>query len=215
MRVFSLQEGSNTYFWRDRDIATWSGLNISSLTPDLQDWLNFIGTNFPGTAVLGSTRVFYDFGQFGRKNEVWFAWTAGTDSNFSQPHVEMVILDRDNDFSLKQQVQIWNSSYAYAYPALATNSDYQVGLSLEYGGGGNYENHVVGFWGDFVLYATTSSNVGSTRFGDYVTIRQNSPDPSLFAAFGYGLDTIPPPGGGTQSDTRYVLFGRPPPTPPK
>ena len=215
IRVFSLQEGSNTYFWRDVNISSWSGSNISSLTPDSQDWLNFIGTNFPGTAILGSTRVFYDFGQFGRRNDLWFAWTAGTDSNFSQPHVEMVTLDRDNNFSVKQQVQIWNSNYAYAYPALATNSDFQVGLSLEYGGGGNYENHVVGFWGDFVLYITTSSDVGSTRFGDYVTIRQNGPDPSLFAAFGYGLDTIPPPGSGTQSDTRYVLFGRPAPPPPR
>jgi hypothetical protein len=62
-----------------------------------------------------------------------------------------------------------------------------------------------------VAYVTSGSNVGSTRFGDYVTIRQAPPttaDPgNLFTAFGYGVNSIP--GTGTVSDVRYVLFGRP------
>jgi hypothetical protein len=107
-----------------------------------------------------------------------------------------------------QQVQIWNPNYAYGYPALATNAcTHEVGLSLEYGGGGNYENHVVGFWGDYVVYITTHSNVGTTRFGDYVTIRQD-PTSSLggrfFDAFGYGLDNP-----GATTDSHYIVFGRP------
>ncbi|MGA7202477.1 MAG: hypothetical protein WBX26_11665, partial [Candidatus Cybelea sp.] len=139
--------------------------------------------------------------------QVWFAWSAGTNSNFPQPHVEMVEIN-PSSFSLTQQVQIWNPSYAYGYPSLATNACTQeVGLSLEYGGGGNYENHVVGFWGDFVVYITTNSNVGATRFGDYVTIRQD-PTASLggrfFDAFGYGLDKP-----GATTDAHYVVFGRP------
>ena len=94
-------------------------------------------------------------------------WNAATDSNFQQPHVEMVTLDRGNGFNRIQQVQIWNNSFAFGYPALATNAcTGEVGLSLEWGGGGNYQNHVVGFWGDFVVYITTASNVGTTRFGD-------------------------------------------------
>ena len=48
-------------------------------------------------AVLGSTRV---------GNELWFAWSAGTDNNFSKPHVEMVTLDRNNSFNKIRQVQI-------------------------------------------------------------------------------------------------------------
>jgi hypothetical protein len=109
-------------------------------------------------------------------------------------------------------VQIWNNNFAFAYPALATNAcTGEIGLSLEYGGNGNYENHVVGFWGDFIVYITSSSNVGTTRFGDYVTIRQD-PTPGLngafFDAFGYGLNSVPPPGTGTRTDVRYVVFGR-------
>ena len=64
----------------------------------------------------------------------------------------------------------------------------------------------------FVVYITTASNVGTTRFGDYVTIRrepQTTADPgNLFSAFGYGLSSTPS-GGGTLTDLRYVLFGRP------
>jgi hypothetical protein len=214
LRVFSLQEGSNTYFWRDRGISSWANNTpLTSLSPDNQNWINFLfnpttqnpGGGFPANAVLGGTRV---------GNQLWFAWSAGTDGNFPQPHIEMVALDRSNNFNKVQQVQIWNPNYAFAYPSLSTNRcTGEVGLSFEFGGGGNYENHVVGFWGDFVAYITTGSNVGSTRFGDYVSIRQapvTAGDPgNLFTAFGYGRNSIPPPGSGTRSDVRYVLFGRP------
>jgi hypothetical protein len=73
---------------------------------------------------------------------------------------------------------------------------------------------VVGFWVDFVAYITSASNVGTTRFGDYVTIRQepgtDANPGNLFSAFGHGLNSVPAPGTGTQTDARYVLFGRPP-----
>ncbi|HEX3127613.1 MAG TPA: hypothetical protein VH394_09795 [Thermoanaerobaculia bacterium] len=197
MRVFSWQEGSGTYFWRNVNISTWANNALSSTTPDGQNWLTGSG-GFPGNAVIGSTRV---------RNQIWFAWNAGTDRSFRQPHVEMVSLDRGNNFNRLQQVQVWNESYAFAYPSLATNiCTQEVGLSFEFGGGGNYENHVVGFWGDFVAYITTGSTVGTTRFGDYVTLRQTprtGENPgNLFSAFGYGLNPSP--------DLHYVVFGRPP-----
>lgn len=213
MRVFSLHEDSNTYSWRDVEISSWANNSpITSTTPDGQNWVNFLfnpttqnpGGGFPSNSVLGSTRVF---------NQLWFAWSAGTDDNFDRPHVEMVTLDKD-DFSVIQQVQIWNNDYAFAYPALTTNlCTQEVGFSMEYGGNGNYENHVVGFWGDFIAYITTNSDVGTTRYGDYVTIRQtpvteDNPG-NLFDAFGYGLNTVPPPGSGTQVDVHHLRFGRP------
>lgn len=211
IRVFSLEENSNTYFWRDVVISSWANNAPTSITPDGNDWLakNFNGpggNSFPRNGIIGATRA---------GDQIWFAWTAGTDSNFPQAHVEMVTLDRNNDFESIQQVQIWNDDYAFAYPALATNAcTLEVGLSLEFGGNGKYyENHVVGFWGDFMTYVTTDSNLGTNRYGDYVTIRQapaTQEDPgNLFAAFGYGLNSCIPPAIGRQTDVRYVLFGRP------
>jgi hypothetical protein len=192
LRVFSLAEGSNTYFWRDVGISSWANNTLSSTTPDGNDWLKF---GFPGSSVIGATRS---------GNQLWFGWNAGTDNNFQQDHVELVTLDRGNNFSTVQQVQIWNNSYAFAYPALATNTcTGEVGLSLGYGGNGNYENHVVGFWGDFVVYITTNSGSGVNRYGDYMTIRQDGF--SSFSALGYGISTV---NGAMQSDVRYVVFGR-------
>lgn len=196
MRIFNLPETSNSYFWRDVNVSTWTNSGFVSNSPDSQNWLGEM--NSEGTWVAGGTRT---------ANDVWFAWTAGPDKNFRQPHVDMVVVNPGNNFHVDQQVQIWNSDYAFAYPALSTNKcTGEVGLSLEYGGGGNYENHVVGFWGDFLVYITTASNTGTTRFGDYVTIRQAAPTNAnpgnLFDAFGYGIT------GGT-TDIHYVLFGRP------
>jgi hypothetical protein len=208
IRIFSLMEGSNTYFWQDVGISSWSNTGLSSTTPDGQDWMNKL-SGFPGTSVIGLTRS---------GNQVWFGWSAGTDNNFQQPHVEMVTMNIDNNnppnLSVAQQVQVWNNSYAFGYPALATNlCTGEVGMSFEYGGNGNYENHVVGFWGDFIAYITTESNAGSTRFGDYVTIRQapitDANPGNLFDAFGYGMNTNPPPATGASADPHYVQFGRP------
>ncbi|MCI0724615.1 MAG: hypothetical protein L0338_37470 [Acidobacteria bacterium] len=131
--------------------------------------------------------------------------------SFPQPHIEIVTLDRANNFNKIQQVQVWNPDFAFAYPALSRNiCTNEIGMSFEFGGGGNFQNHVVGFWGDFIAYITTSSNVGSTRFGDYATIRQAPITPenpgNLFTAFGYGRNSSP---SGTISDVHYVLFGRP------
>jgi len=215
LRVFSLAEGSNTYYWRDVPIGSWaSNSPLSSLTPDAMNWVNFLfnptsqnkGGGFPSNSVIGATRSYV--------NLLWFAWSAGTDGNFPQPHIEMVTLDRYNSFRLVQQVQIWDNLITYAYPALATNAcTGEIGLSLESGGDSKYfENHVVGFWGDFTVYATTGSNLGHTRYGDYVTIRQmpaSDANPgNLFAAFGYGLNTNSQSPGFT-SDVHYVAFGRP------
>lgn len=210
LTVYSLKEGANTYFWRDVGISSWANNAPTSTTPDNQDWLakNFNGPNgnsFPRNGIIGAARS---------GNQLWFGWTAGTDNNFKQAHIEIVTLDRGNNFSKTQQVQVWNNSFAFAYPAFSSNAcTGELGMSFEYGGNGNFENHVLGFWGDFVAYITTNSDAGTDRFGDYVTIRRAPPtqkDPgNLFTAFGFGVNKQTPPNTGKKTDVRYVLFGRP------
>jgi len=198
LRVFSWPETSTAYSWTDVPIFSWSNSGYSSITPPpgVHDWMTKL-SGFPRSGVLGATRS---------GNDLWLAWSAGTDSNFSQPHVEMVDLDISAGLALKKQVQIWNSSYAFAYPALFTDaSTGEIGLSLEYGGNSSFfENHVVGFWGDFLVYITTSSSIGVGRYGDYVTIRRNA-NPKFFDAFGYGEKDV---SGVGQPDVHYVVFGR-------
>lgn len=210
LTVYSLKEGSNTYFWRDTGISSWANNAPTSTTPDGLDWLakNFNGpggNTFPRNGIIGAARS---------GNQLWFGWSAGTDKNFKQAHIEIITLDRSNNFSKIRQVQVWNNSYAFAYPAFSSNAcTGELGMSFEYGGNGNYENHVVGFWGDFVAYITSNSDKGTDRFGDYVSIRRAPPslkDPgNLFTAFGWGLNKQTPPPNGRKTDVRYVLFGRP------
>jgi hypothetical protein len=196
IRVFSWPDSSNNYSWVVVPINQWSNMNYSSTTPspDSTNWMTKL-SGFPRSAVIGGTRA---------GSDIWLAWSAGTDNNFPMPHVEMVQIDISSTPTFKKQVQIWNSSYAFAYPALFTSNTGEIGMSLEYGGNGNFENHVVGFWGDFLVYITTSSSIGTGRFGDYVTIRRD-PNSKYFDAFGYGLDDVK---GKGQSDVHFIIFGR-------
>lgn len=201
LRVFSWAESSGSYSWHDVAIGKWNLNGLSSTTPDKQDWLNKLA-GFPGNAVLAATRFGGSGDTKGRVNQLLLGWTAGSGGSFKQAQVQWVALDLNNNFKLVSQQQIWNASYAFAYPAFAVDASNEIGMSLEWGGGGNYENHVVGFWGDYVVYSTTASNVGTNRYGDYVTIRPYSPDTKRMAAFGYGQQT-------TGFDTRFVVFSRP------
>ena len=203
LRVFSWKETSNTYFWNSVNVSSWSNGTLTSTTPDGQDWLNKL-QNFPGNAVLGATRRSTEKGK--KVDHLWFAWTAAAGSGFKQAQVQWVSLDRANNFHKLSQSQVWSSASAFAYPAFSSNSEGEIGMSLENGGPKDFENHGAGFWGDFVVYITTSSNVGVTRFGDYVTIRQDAAHPKRFDAFGYGVQKQ---GGNKVPDTHYVVFGRP------
>jgi hypothetical protein len=200
LRVFSWPESSGNYSWTDVGIGKWNLSGLSSLTPDKQDWLNKL-SGFPGNAVLAATRLVSGNDRKG-VNQLLLGWTAGSGGNFPRAQVQWVALDLNNNFKVISQQQIWNSSYAYAYPAFAIDANNEIGMSLEWGGGGNYENHVVGFWGDYVVYSTTNSNVGTGRYGDYVTIRPYTPDTKRMSAYGYGQQK-------TGFDTHYVVFSRP------
>src|SRR5579859_1079007 len=201
MRVFSWQESTATYFWRDVGIGTWPNneTNMTSTTPDRQDWVTKLRDDNI-FFITGITRVFQT-PQGRAVNQIWFSWTAAGGNGFPHPQVQIVVLDRSNNFARVSQMSIWNPDYSFGYPALTVNATGDVAMSLEYGGGARWEDHVVGFWGHYVVYITTSTNQGTDRFGDYVTIRPNPNDGSRFDAFGYGIRN------GT-GDVHYVQFSR-------
>ena len=205
IRVFNWPENSTNYSWRDISIGTWpqnsSSNPMTSTVPGNINWLGMSG-GFPGNAVLGLAR---SKSNSDKRSLLYLAWTGAVGNGFAQPQVQWIALDINNNFALVSQQQVWNPNYAFAYPAFAVNSQDQIGMSMEAGGGGGYENHVVGFWGDYVLYVTTNSNIGVSRFGDYVTIRNNTADATKFDAFGYGAQSASPNPIG---DVHYVVFGR-------
>ncbi len=245
LRVFSWPESSNTYTWANvplpssyitnadgcakvpkgsppgtvPKLCTASG-HVGSVAPvpalggetvpPAQDWL----FRKADDAIVGATRS---------GSNIWFAWNAApnTAANHPQPYVELVAIDAlATPQVVLSQVQIWNASYAYGLPSLATNACTQeIGFSLARGGGGSvFPNHAVGIWGDYKTYDTTSASVTGSEYGDYVTLRQNytaSLHGAFFDAFGYALTKDKSAGAGfvlpsdqVDIDIRHVVFGR-------
>lgn len=211
MTVLSMAEGQSRYTWRNVDHDSYPNTDFSSLCPDNNDWLKFIGTVFGAAAVIGSVRV---------GDELWLAWTAARGGGFAHPHIQVLQINTKT-WTKTKQWQIWNADHAFAYPSLALNSDGEVGISLAWGGGLKfYASFAVGILGDFVVWfseastATDATNSSGTptpsnnRWGDFVTCRQANPNAHLFSGTGYAVLQNPPPAAGTQYNTRYILFGR-------
>jgi hypothetical protein len=205
--------------WRDNSdlippphrakINTYCNVDYSSTAPDNFKWIE--DQKAPGTgAVIGATR---------RQGEVWFAWGAARDKGSCkhpngrpQPYVYIARID-DQTLNQVGEYDIWNASYAFAFPALATSSDGEIGVSLGWGGrpadntDGNYGSSAAGFLGDFVVYYnelsdatiafTTTDMMGktvagpATRFGDYFSVRRAGPNTSSlgsrFSSQGYAV----------------------------
>lgn len=204
LRVFSWHENSISYFWRDVGVRNWPNGTLTSSAPDGNDWLQKL-QNFPKFGVLGATRR--------ANNELWFAWAASNGEgssggfNFPNAHVQVVKLDLSDNFKVLDQFPIWNNDYAFAYPCLATNDRDEVGITLGWGGKTVYANSAVGILGDFVVWYPELSDIATTRWGDFVTARQASPQTAMFAGFGYAIlkDTS---SAGYHFDPFYILFGR-------
>ncbi len=199
LRVFSFKEGDSKYYWRDIGISSWPNGIISSIAKDGNtDWLSYLGNTFPGNAVLGVAR---------QGNTVWFAWTASSGNGFPRAHIQMVQIDITN-YSKKQQVQIWNPDFAFAFPALSVNANNELGMSLMWGGNQNWGNNAVGIWGDFIVWYPELSDTAITRAGDYLACRRASPDATLWDASGYAVKKNSSFTTGFLFDVYYIQFGR-------
>lgn len=184
--------------------------DFSSLCPDNNDWLNFVGTQFGAAAVIGAVRV---------GGELWLAWTAARGGGFAHPHVQVLQIDTST-WKKTKQWQIWNADHAFAPPSLALNSADEVGIALAWGGGGKFcASFAIGILGDFVVWFSEASNAtdatnsgaGSNgRWGDHVTCRQPTPTAPCSPGLGTAVLQKTPPAVGTQYNPRYILFGRRP-----
>jgi hypothetical protein len=69
------------------------------------------------------------------KNELWFAWTVDRNSNHRpRPFIQIARIDSTN-LTLLDNINVFDSNSATAYPALATNNNDEVGISYMIGGG--------------------------------------------------------------------------------
>ena len=199
LRVFSWPENSTTISSHDVSVDVWTRPTGTAVAPgpDGNDWVGRVDSRITAAWKSGDT--------------IGFAWTAAQDTNFAFPHVRNAILNKDTK-AVVGQPHLWNSEFAFAYPAAAPNSDGVVGLSLLYGGGSQFHpSHAVGFLHDtntdWELVTTVNGTNGPSdnKAGDYVTIETHGQDPTSWVTTGFSLQ-----GGPTRTDIqpRYVHFSK-------
>jgi hypothetical protein len=145
---------------------------------------------------------------------VGFAWTVPQDANYTYPQVRVAIIDSQSRKVLAQP-HLWNSKFAYAYPAAAPNGRGEVGFSVFYGGEDAFPSHAVGIlhrsgennWAWRILTSNagefTLDLANENRWGDYLAVRPHPSGDNSWVASGYTLE-----GGSSADNIRadYVRF---------
>jgi IPT/TIG domain-containing protein len=131
---------------------------------------------------------------------VYFMWDAKQGGGFNYPYVDYASFDVSTGPATSvSESQIWNGSYAWAYPGMGVNGRGALGVSLAIGGGtwgypgsqflinddisngwvSNYldqGSHSNTRWGDFLTAraATTGTSIGDTWLATGFTLHDNS-----------------------------------------
>ena len=203
LAVFSWREGQNAPTQKSVAVARWLGGNgYVSRTADGRRWLDRADPRITGATMA--------------KKELWFAWSVDRNSNHRpRPFIQVARIDSTN-LTLIDNVNVFNSTSATAYPALATNANDEVGITYMVGGGPLNPSHVVGMLTgtrrDVIVSngdrgPLSDDDSGKGEWGDYLTLRRAFPNQKLFAAAGF---TMKGPGDSSNRDCtpRFVVFGR-------
>jgi hypothetical protein len=198
LRVYSWDESEAQPSFRDVPVARWAAGPFTSQTPDNRNWLARADTR-----LTGATK---------RNSELWFAWgsAAGGVNNRPNPFIQIARINSTN-FSLIENINIWDATSGTCYGALSTNNRNEVGVSYMIGGGGingRFPTHVVGILTGTRREVTTAASTrgpSDQKWGDYLTVRRNYPNTNLFSATGYILKGA---AGAANATPNYTLFGR-------
>jgi hypothetical protein len=214
LTIFSWPDNSNSASSHTVSISSYSNADYTAPAPDGPDW------DVAPHAVLGGARtqpgtLCPPSGPCPQADYLYFGLSAGRQNSINRayPYVRIEKINTAT-FTLASEMDIWNSSYAFATPALGSPgspSTDEVAISLATGGGGNYANNAVGFLNDFVVYITTDSNTTqagynrdkngniiknssgkptyTTRYGDYFDARTSAGPPTQYG-IGYGYTTL-------------------------
>jgi hypothetical protein len=203
MRIFTWDEGTTTVSWHDVDVSSWNSNEAEAYPVPLPDGVVWDNIH---SWLLGATKA---------GNNLVFAWTAGRDGTnvpekerMLQPYIQMAIIDTTS-FTLTGENYIWQPENAFAVPALATNANDEVGISLGWGGPNRYVNNVVGIvTGTAEYIETTNATRSSTSWGHYVSVHQGYPNQEQFVASGFAIlsDHVDPQ--VALGDPHYIVFGR-------
>lgn len=222
------------------DVMYW-GKHISNTQLRVYSWpengnitphdVNHTAYNGPGrgghiaTCAGGTNYLAYDderiLAAWVANGVIGFMWNAAQGGGFLQPHVWVLRINESN-LSFLSEGQIYNNSYAFAYPSVHPNDRGHLGGTIAFGCGGNSGSPGLAAWiaDDFNNGTITplenlgvvSGNRAEARWGDYFHTRIYSPFGNTWVGTGFVLNSIA--GNSNQRDHRFVWFGRERDTPP-
>ena len=205
LQVFSWPDSGTGYSWYTTSVAAYPTGTLSSKGPNGKDWLNWLSSHVPGFHVCGGVRA---------GGVLWLAWTASSGSatsggpSFPNAHVRIATLDIAAKTVTAEQ-QVWNSAYAFAYPSLNVNSQGEIGLAVGVGGTKDNAHSSFGILGDNVVWHVDEGDTTTSRWGDYLTVRDSRRNTNRFAGFGYFTTKDATDGAKYDAHPFYLVFGRP------
>ena len=160
------------------------------------------------------------------RGTIGFSWDApqgtGGFGSFPFPYVHTVRIAESTRRVIDEPL-LWSSTFAYQYAVIAPNSNGDLGGTVMYGGGSQFENCAVvvhdsstsgGFF-DVASAATSSADPVRAASGDYLTAR---PDPARGGGWIGTCYTVRGAGENKDVHPYFLAFGRaggpPPPLPP-
>ena len=204
IRLLRVPESGTTAFWNDINLsATWPNATHVCPTPDGRDWCGFDDGRIKA-------------GWVGR-NTIGFLWNASAGNGFAVPYVEGARITQSSLAYLDRPF-IWNSTFAFQYPAAAVNVRGDVGIVVHGSSSTVYPGFAVGIDDDFardagdgpppweLTYVRFSSQGPNTnRWGDYFSVQPYLPNRLGWTASGTTMQGC---GSAGCKETRYVVFGR-------
>ncbi len=201
VRIYRWPESVSSMTSNDVNLsAAWSVTAHTCPTPDGHDWC----ADSDGRILAG---------WIGRGN-IGFLWNSGAIGTFTAPYVEGVVVDEPTR-AYSSRPAVWNSSFAWHYPAAAANTRGDVGLSVHGSSISQYPSFYVGIADDYTRLAGAAWNVLfvrqgtqgplTARWGDYFSVQAFTPNGYAWTATGTTMQ-----GCGTAGckETRYEVFGR-------
>ncbi len=200
IRIYKWNEVSTGLSVVNRSVTPWYNGTRHAAGPDGKEWLN----HFPsgGGYVLGA---WYSQGVIG------FMWCAAQDSSHPYPFVRVAKFNA-SDRTLISQPDIWNGSYAWAFPSINVNGRGHIAGSLMWGGGTYYpsctvvikDDYTSGNW-DAYTSASGTSGPNIDRSGDYLTTRICYPYENTWMGTAF---TLQGGGGNANAVPRFLWYGR-------
>lgn len=165
LRVFHIDEGSNTVFWDDVGHVSYpSGSPSCPRT----------GVDNSNWCARSDDRL---LGGWVSNGVIGFSWNApqgqwGFQGSAPYPYTDIVRIDESSKAEIDDPI-VWNQNYAYLYMSHYPNSNGDLGGTFMYGGGSLYESGGVYIWDgngrDFV--GLVSNTQDATNGGDYLATR--------------------------------------------